>query len=419
MRILYIVHQFLPEFATGTERVTINIARTQQRNGHSVDVLTCSMQGLSHWLREERGLRLAVVDGMRVFALPRELFGSDAELGVGDNKRAVSIISKFLDRNTYDVVHVMHPMRMLDAIEIVKSRSIPYIITATDFYALCWRINLKRLDASFCDGPEGGRACYNRCVDGVATRERLAFRLHRLSTIMCNAKEIVACSDFVAEVFRREFPELAIRVIGHGIELPLYRPKMPRDTAAPMVLGYVGTISETKGIQILMEAFRRAAIENARLEIIGSSYGDDEFLARIQGLCTPGIGIRDEVAHRDIPQALMSFDVLCLPSLVPETFSLALHEGFAAGLPALVSDIGWPARAVETAACGKAIPAGNVEAWSEAIREVDANRDILGRWRNNIPLQARIEEEAFFYDQLYRRASGRVAWAASVASDMS
>jgi glycosyltransferase involved in cell wall biosynthesis len=408
MRILYIVHQFLPEFATGTERVTMNIARTQQRNGHSVDVLTCSMRGPSYWHGEERGLRLAAVEGLRIFALPRELFGNATEFGMDSSAKAASIISKFFNRNTYDVVHVMHPMRMLDAIDIIASRAIPYIITLTDFFALCWRINLKRLDASFCDGPKGGRACNSLCVDHLATHDRLASRLHRLTAVMSNATDIVACSDFVAEVFRREYPDLTIRVRGHGVELPLYEPAMRRNNQNSIVFGYIGTLSEAKGIHVLIEAFKYAEVE-ARLEIVGSSYGNDEFLARLHALSGPGVRIHDAIEHRDIPRALKSYDIFCLPSLVPETFSLALHEGFAAGLPALVSDTGWPAREVETAACGKTVPVGDVKAWSEAIRDIVRHPDMLGQWQNNIPLQARIEEESFFYDQLYRRASSNAA----------
>jgi glycosyltransferase involved in cell wall biosynthesis len=409
MRILYLIHQFLPEFATGTERVTMNIARTQQRNGHGVDVLTCSVRGASYWSHEQDGLRYAVVEGMRVFGLPRELLGRSAEFGADTNQQAVSIISRFLDRSVYDVVHVMHSMRMLEAVEMIRHRAIPYILTLTDFFAVCHRINLKRLDGSYCGGSENGGACRTHCVDSIATPARLTARRRRLSAMILDAAEVVACSDLVAEVFRKEFPDLPIRVLGHGIELPRYQRGVRNRAGCPIVFGYIGTLSEAKGVLVLVEAFGRAAIENARLEIIGSSYANDGFSAQLQKLRGPEIRIRDGIDHRDIPQALASFDVFCLPSLVPETFSLALHEGFAAGLPALVSNIGWPARAVESAACGRAVPVGDVEAWSKAIVDLARNPDILRSWRDKIPLQTRIEEEGFFYDNLYRHAAFNAA----------
>ena len=38
MRILFVVHQFLPDYFTGTEQYTFAIAQAMQRRGHSVEV---------------------------------------------------------------------------------------------------------------------------------------------------------------------------------------------------------------------------------------------------------------------------------------------------------------------------------------------------------------------------------------------
>jgi len=404
MRILYVIHQFFPEFASGTERVTINIAQTQQRNGHSVAVLTCSVRDASFWSCEEDGLRHAVVEGVPVFAVPRELLGGMAEFGSDVNEHVVSVISRLLDRSSYDVAHVMHSMRMLEAIEAIRHRGIPYVMTLTDFFAICYRINLIRADGRLCNGPANGQACRENCIDISATPARLDARVHRLSAIVSSAAEVVACSEFVAERFQEEFPNVTLRVLEHGVELQRYH-RRTRRADKSLVFGYIGTISKAKGIHVLIKAFKNAAVENARMEIIGSSYSDDGLLAQLEKFRGPDIALRAEVPYRDIPEALASFDVLCLPSLVPETFSLALHEGFAAGLPALVSDIGWPAIVVERASCGKAVPVGDINAWSKAIVELCADPSILEYWQKQIPLQARVEEEAFFYDQLYRRAA--------------
>jgi glycosyltransferase involved in cell wall biosynthesis len=404
MRILYIIHQFFPEFASGTERVAMNIAQTQQRNGHRVDVLTCSVRGASFWSYEQDGLRQAVVEGVPIFALPRELLGNMAEFSSDASEQVVSVVSRLLERNAYDVAHVMHSMRMLEAIEAIQQRQIPYVMTLTDFFAICYRINLIRLDGRYCKGPANGKACCSHCVDLSATPARIAARVRHLSAMVSNAAEVVACSEFVAEAFREEFPNVTFRVLEHGIELQRFHHRVRNSTDKLLVFGYIGTLSEAKGVHVLIEAFKRAAVRNARLEIIGSPYFNEEFAAQLENYRGPEIAIRDEVPHGDIPGILATFDILCLPSLVPETFSLALHEGFAAGLPALVSNIGWPARVVERASCGRAVQVGDVDAWSSAIAELSGNPGILAFWQKQIPLQARVEEEAFFYDQLYRRA---------------
>jgi hypothetical protein len=43
MRILFILHQFYPEFSGGTERVALDLARSAQRAGHYVRVLASTI----------------------------------------------------------------------------------------------------------------------------------------------------------------------------------------------------------------------------------------------------------------------------------------------------------------------------------------------------------------------------------------
>ena len=67
MRILYVVHQFYPEFGSGTERVTLNLARMAQRAGHHVQVLGCLLDRSQHRGVAVPGLADALtymVDGM-------------------------------------------------------------------------------------------------------------------------------------------------------------------------------------------------------------------------------------------------------------------------------------------------------------------------------------------------------------------
>src|SRR5262245_21507982 len=140
MRILFIIHQFMPEFLSGTERFTLNIAKLHQHNGHCVDILTCSVGDGSLWPNEVGGLRHAVVDGVPVYGVPRALLGPAAEIGADDGETAKPILSAFIDRGAYDVVHVTHSMRMLPAVEVVRERSIPYLVTLTDYFSMCYRI---------------------------------------------------------------------------------------------------------------------------------------------------------------------------------------------------------------------------------------------------------------------------------------
>ena len=52
MKIVYLVHQFYPEFQAGTEKFLLNTARMAQKNGHKVHVLTYSVSAEAGFVEE-------------------------------------------------------------------------------------------------------------------------------------------------------------------------------------------------------------------------------------------------------------------------------------------------------------------------------------------------------------------------------
>lgn len=405
MRILFVVHQFMPEFSAGTERATLNLAKSAQRDGHHVAILTTSLLSDAPWSEDPAtGLRATSIEGIPVHAIPQ--FDPQPMRDFGFAAQGLPAIRRHLEQGAYDLVHVMHGMRMLDVVDAVRELHIPYVITLTDFFLTCWRINLIRSSGELCAGPEAGAACIRHCSTMDIDDARILERRSRLDRVLEDASAIIACSEFVADVFRAEYPMLPIRVIEHGIDLLGFAASPPRDRSNEVTFGYIGTLSEAKGVHILADAFVRAAPPGARLELVGPSY-DLTLSERLHGLARqhPQIVIEPAVPAHRIPERLGRFDILCLPSLVPETFSLALHEGFAASLPALVSDLGHPGYVLKAFGCGMAVRAGDVAAWAEAITAAVGAPGIVDAWRQAVPLPRRVEEEAFLYGQIYRAST--------------
>lgn len=397
----------MPEFAAGTERITLNLAKSAQRDGHSVEVVTCSLRGPSLWLGVGKdGVRFASVEGIPVYGMPGDHMETLAQLGIGNQGSMGTIFARFLDgKAPYDLVHLTHPMRMVATIETIRARRIPYIVTLTDFFFLCHQINLVKLSGEPCPGPAGGENCKLHCpLTSGATPNA---RLRRLKTILHEASEVVACSTFVSEKFKKELQSLPLQVIEHGIDLLHFGRPPTKDKHEEVVFGYLGTMSEAKGVTVLAEAFLSATPANARLELIGPSDGNEQIMERLGAIAKNDkrIQIKPAVPAGEVPQSLQRFDVLCLPSLVPETFSLALHEGFAAGLPCLVSDLGYPAEIVRRNRCGEVLAPGEIRAWTDAITRLATDPLLLWDWKGNLPLPARVEEEGFLYSCLYKAAT--------------
>ena len=395
MRILFVVHQFLPEFASGTERVALNLAHAAQRAGHRADILTWSMDPDAGWTATREGLRETAVEGLRVTAIPNELTPDPHGFEVVGSPLARQAVDGFLDSNRYDAVHVLHGLRMADALARIEARGLPMVVTVTDFFGLCHRVNLRRVDGTACAGPDGARACVAHCSLGPTDESGFPRRYQAWRQMLQRARFRVACSPFVAEIFAREHPDLPLQVIPHGIDWRAA--PTGRSHGAQPVFGYVGTVSEEKGVGLLARAFAATDIA-ATLELVGPVAGETDCLA---GIDDPRIVRRGALSAAEVAGAMAGFDVLCLPTRLPETFSLALHEGFAAGLPCLVSDLGHPAAVVRDAGCGLVLPAGDEAAWSAGIAAA-ASLQRRQEWQARLPLPWRVEEEAFLYSQLYK-----------------
>ena len=404
MRLLIVVHQFMPEYRGGTEHVAMRLARLAQRNGHFVRVLTCVTGELvGHWQQWGESLFEESYQGVPVTAFRRADLDERADYSLDGNDRMTTEIERLLERDHFDICHVMHSMRMVTAIDAIRRQGIPYVLTLTDFFLPCYRINLINQEGTVCSGPKSGSVCIATCMAPEWNDEKLVNRADTGSRILAQAAQVVCPSDYMAHRFRAEYTGLDVQVIPHGIDIIAF-PRPSKRLPRALTFGYLGSIGRIKGVDILLSAFRNVQCDDARLELVGA-YENEEFGAEIARMVSADarVTLRGPVEASEVPLLLPQFDVLCIPSVVPETFSLVLHEASAAGVPSLVSSLGAPSLYVEKHNCGRVLAAGDQDAWTSAIQDLCDDSSVLASWSKSLPLPLRQEEEAFFYQSLYRQ----------------
>lgn len=413
MRILFILHQFYPEFTGGTERVALNLARCAQHAGHHVRVLACTVDPAASGGKQSTELVGALETihlGVPVMFLPRSLLPITSDYSFEIDLGMAERIETWMRHECFDIVHVLHPMRMGTALLAVQRCGLPYIITLTDFYSACFRVNLLNVRNKLCSGPQGGERCTKDCLVTPWTRDSLVGRQKQAWNLLASAGARVCPSDFVAEFYRNTYPELDFIVIRHGIDL-LNLPVNISPTASTetnsfnLTFGFIGSIIPQKGLDTLLRAFACVAYDWLKLRVVGGFYGNPEYQNEVSQLAKADL--RVEMAGQVPPQKVFEFirkiDVLCLPSRVPETFSMALHEAAALGVPALVSNLGAPADYVAKFGSGCILPIDDVTAWACALKDIAEHPEVLSAWRSGLPVPLRVEEEAFFYESLYRQ----------------
>lgn len=416
MRILYVVHQFYPEFASGTERVTLNLARMAQRAGHRVQVLACMVDPSRH-----QGMPCAVIDdaletvidGVPVMLLDRASLPAQAETTFDVAEPMAAQIAQWIQDRGFEVMHLMHSMRMSSAILATQRAGLPMVATLTDFFPACLRINLLDADGRACNGPDGGRQCAKRCAPVGWDESALQARYEQARSMLACASSLVAPSAFVAGRYADAFPGLRVEVIPHGVDLlALAQGASSKADVGrqlrPLRLGFLGSLIEPKGLHVLLLALASLRGLPLLLRVGGGFFGDVRYRDKLHALAAADdrVELLGQIPAGAVGDFLRGIDLLCLPSLVPESFSLVVHEGAAVGVPSLVSDLGAPAQTVRRSGAGAVVASGNASAWADAIRRCVEAPALVEQWRHAIRLPQRIEEEAFFYEGLYRRALG-------------
>lgn len=128
-----------------------------------------------------------------------------------------------------------------------------------------------------------------------------------------------------------------------------------------VLIGGVGRLSHKKGFDVLIDAFKQAALPNAKLVILGE--GSER--KRLQRMCTPRISLPGFRAN--IKDYYQAFDLFVCASRV-EPFGFVLLEALDAGVPVIASDAQGP-REVLKHYPGTSFRAGDVDELAALLRQ--------------------------------------------------
>lgn len=137
---------------------------------------------------------------------------------------------------------------------------------------------------------------------------------------------------------------------------------------------FIGRLSKEKGIEILIEAFKKLP-KFLKLFIIG----DGPLRTKIEDLLKSekiyNINLIGSLNHSQCIQFLKKSSCLILPSICFETFSMVICEAFACGKPVIASNIGAMAELVENGKTGLLFEPKNPEELAMKVKWMIENKD--------------------------------------------
>lgn len=394
LNICYLIHYFYPSKRGGTERFVLNVAKQQQYFGHNVLVITLGNLSLSRYDKYLNGIyyREYVYEDVLVI----EIRHKKAPIGLyykelhESDKFLADFAAELLEKEKIDVLHVAYPQPFYSFILSAREKNIPVILTGTDFNLFCHYATMVDRKGDFCGGSLHGKRCSSVCKTyGCQDLEK---RFQKAVAYVHTVQKITVPSEFVARIFAQEFPDIRVQVIPHGIDRS-FKQSQKRHQTQKFV--YAGTLSELKGVHLLITAFEKIA-GDVQLDIYGatnSSYAKQLMRTKDSRICFHGA-----VEASNMVNIYQQADCVVIPSIWYETYNFVVREALACGCLVIASDIGAMPEAISEPYNGFLFQTGNQEELVKAL-----NKAIQFDWKQYKQFSfPSVQEEGKLYNQLYQ-----------------
>lgn len=458
MRVLHVIHDFLPRHQAGSEIYAFQLCRALARR-HGVYVLCAEYDGgrphgSLRW-RQHEGLPIVEIVNNWRFPTFADSYASP---------RLTRQLARVLDNVQPDVLHVHNLLNLsMDLPAIARARGIPSVATLHDYTLVCpsggQRVHLA--EAHVCATIDVDRC--SRCfpqspfhhqmaihtpaarllsVPAVAaslpapaarllawanqpaaarlrpTADAIRRRLAKVDEVFDNVSLFVAPSPALgAEYVRLGLPADKVHVADYGF-VPL-APRPPRAATAPgapLRIGFVGTLVWHKGVHVLVEAIQRLPPGTFELILFGDVAVFPDYVATLRARAA-GHPVRfmGRFETAGAARAYDQIDVLVVPSLWMENSPLVIHEAFMAGLPVIGARSGGIVDLVSDGVNGFLYDAFSPDALAEALQRLIADPALGPRLGARAPAVKGIDEDAREWEAIYARVVARGPEAAAAS----
>jgi glycosyltransferase involved in cell wall biosynthesis len=376
------------------------------RNGGTPLTNEDLMRGISHLyeplllVSDTRELQLIDYSEQRPIELARHSLSEQITFIPHDSAEYDAVVARWLMQFGVELVHVRHiAWHSLGLVQVAKRLEIPVVFSFHDFYTMCPSVNLTNGKDPWCESGVVSPHVYSplwvrrdpRSVEAVEATDPnavLALWKRRMNAMLSGCDAFVTTSAGVKEILSKNLPILAERsqdfhVIPHGRDFDhfLAPARAPR-RREPLRALVAGNITESKGLDTLLEMLRLDEDEHIELHVIGT--GRESLIKH------PRVRNHGAYARKDFDKLVAKIKphVGLVLSIWPETFCHTLTECWAAGVPVVGSNLGAVGERIRESGIGWAVDphdAAGILALLQRIRKGDEDWSeqvqALGHWR--------------------------------------
>lgn len=429
-KILLAVHHFPPRHTGGAEWRALRTAKALLARGHEVrvvcveSILTPSGGGIK--------AEIDIFQGVPVERLSFDLHGSsDPFLMSYDNHLVGEYIDNRLSAFRPDLLHVIGGYLISGRpLAIAAEREIPTVVTLTDYWFLCPRINMVQSNGDLSSLPLDPAVCA-RCLAEESRRyrwpsavlpglmdkywsartahaDRLAQRQAFLLSTLSRVNAVISPSRFLRSMFiqwgidrKKIIYSRQGRTFDPSAET-ISEGRAGRDEG--MRIGFLGQIAAHKGVHILVKAVSEVRDPGLRLLVYGDTRAFPDYMNRLKSLSGKDGRIRfvGHILPDELSNVYGDLDVVVVPSLWYENSPNVILEARAHRVPIIASNLGGMAEMVRSEVDGLLFSPGDYKDLSRQIQRLRRNPDLLDTLRRNAPQVKTAEEEIDELEEVYR-----------------
>ncbi len=376
MRLIELTDLYRPAIG-GLERSVALLSEGLASRGHEVHVVTSAVPGAPAVERSA---------GVTVHRLP--LLYQRLVPGLGEDAARPfhppapdplfrHLLAEVVREVKPDVIHA-HAWSVFSCLARTFPRT-PVMMTAHDYGLVCARRSLIDRSGASCPGPSWRRC--GPCAGshyGLAKGNVLAAASLSSLRLLKKVTRFTAVSDYVANRLSPTISRVAGQPIGtlHSfVPDGLYeagwqaeRPEfLPGEDG---YLLYVGQLSRHKGVDVLIDAYRRLP-SPPPLVMLGTPHPTSPAPESLPA----GVTMRTSVAHGSVIAAMVRAACLVVPSVWPEPFPMTVSEAQNCGVPVIASAVGGIPEQVLDGETGWLVPAADDRALAGRLTELLASGD--------------------------------------------
>lgn len=392
MRIAIVSAHYPPDFVSGGTLVPQRHARALRERGHDVRVFAGSLSLTTQADEVEE-------TGLPVHWVPvRDGIAWSSPLNTA-NDAVVAAFATWLAEVRPDVVH-LHALQAMGGgmVRAAKESGARVVVTMHDFWWTCARQFLV---------DKGFRPCSLVVDAGVCgcevDRPWLDARNAQLAEDLSYADVVCVPSAVARDLVAANGLAPGVLVVDEN-GLPVPATTGAPTTSATVRFLFAGGKNRLKGGPLLLDAVGRLTGDWS-LTLVG---GDE--LARDTGWSAGHLPVtlRPAYAPEELSDVLLAHDVLVLPSLMRESFSIVAREALQHGLAVVTSDTLGPEEVVRHGVNGLVVATGSAEDLAAAMQSLVDDRALLTRLRSApAPTVRTLDEQVDGLERLYAETSSR------------